>query len=365
MCFQGVASTTIHEPVPSSHQYFFPISPRPHDSSPRLFGEPISPRPFDASPRLFGEPISPRPFDASPRTLDVSQRVDAPSSPRYDATSPRYDLPSPRRLHESGSRNSDAGLRLEAPSPRRLQESGSRDVVLRLDAVSPRNADRHGDVSSRHGDSSHRHQDRHHESRQKSQHSSRRDSASSAGGGASAFKLSSHPSKHNDFHKQHMLAVTRVEDDKRGASGEGGRSLSSRSKQLVKQYSMAVPSHAADFRASAGATGGSYDSNKLHQHQAQQPQQQPRRAKSPLLGAHRSSKGDKPTSHSLELAAPGSSRRSAAKAACARKVKSYEDYLGDYDYDVLQITEFSRGPSFNHDYNLAELASPTSSKVQA
>ena len=65
----------------------------------------------------------------------------------------------------------------------------------------------------------------------------------------------------------------------------------------------------------------------------------------------------KATSHSLELV--GSRRREPA----TRKVKSYEDVA---DYDVLQITEFSRGPFYNTDYDvISELASPTSSKVRS
>ena len=47
-------------------------------------------------------------------------------------------------------------------------------------------------------------------------------------------------------------------------------------------------------------------------------------------------------------------------------MKSYEDCLSDrdYDYDVLRITEFSRGPSYNTDIGLAsDLTSPTSLKV--
>ena len=62
------------------------------------------------------------------------------------------------------------------------------------------------------------------------------------------------------------------------------------------------------------------------------------------------------TSHSLELA---EARR--CRARSTRKVKSYEDVA---DYDVLQITEFSRGHFYNTDYDvISELASPTSSKV--
>ncbi|KAK7100302.1 hypothetical protein V1264_023280 [Littorina saxatilis] len=64
----------------------------------------------------------------------------------------------------------------------------------------------------------------------------------------------------------------------------------------------------------------------------------------------------KAASHSLELV--GSRRR----APIDRKVKSYEDVA---DYDVLQITEFSRGPFYNTDFDvISELSSPTSSKVR-
>lgn len=64
----------------------------------------------------------------------------------------------------------------------------------------------------------------------------------------------------------------------------------------------------------------------------------------------------KASSHSLELA--GSRRRLAHPT---RKVKSYEDFA---DYDVLQITEFSRGPFYNSDFDvISELASPTLSMV--
>lgn len=65
----------------------------------------------------------------------------------------------------------------------------------------------------------------------------------------------------------------------------------------------------------------------------------------------------KAASQSVELG--GTSRRRMAPPA--RKVKSYEDVA---DYDVLQITEFSRGPFYNTSYDvIADLASPTSGMV--
>lgn len=61
-------------------------------------------------------------------------------------------------------------------------------------------------------------------------------------------------------------------------------------------------------------------------------------------------------SHSLESPRQSSYRDS-------RKVRSQDDYLEDYD--VLKITEFSKGPFYNTDYDIvSELASPTSSKVR-
>lgn len=56
------------------------------------------------------------------------------------------------------------------------------------------------------------------------------------------------------------------------------------------------------------------------------------------------------------------SPRSAAYRS-SRKVRSYDDYLEDYD--ALKITEFSKGPFYNADYDVvSELQSPTSSKVR-
>lgn len=47
----------------------------------------------------------------------------------------------------------------------------------------------------------------------------------------------------------------------------------------------------------------------------------------------------------------------------SRRAKSYEDYAEDYD--ILKITEFSKGPSCNTDYETAaELGSPSGSKVR-
>ncbi|CAG5133493.1 unnamed protein product [Candidula unifasciata] len=61
-------------------------------------------------------------------------------------------------------------------------------------------------------------------------------------------------------------------------------------------------------------------------------------------------------SHSLE-----SPRQSSYKDS--RQVRSHDDCLEDYD--VLKITEFSKGPFYNTDYDIiSELASPTSSKVR-
>ncbi|XP_076462130.1 uncharacterized protein LOC143294638 [Babylonia areolata] len=65
-------------------------------------------------------------------------------------------------------------------------------------------------------------------------------------------------------------------------------------------------------------------------------------------------------SHSLELAGAGARRRAYPST---RRVKSYEDVADDHD--VLQITEFSRGPFYNTDYDvISEHVSPTSSKVR-
>ncbi|XP_012946679.1 ecdysone-induced protein 74EF-like [Aplysia californica] len=64
-------------------------------------------------------------------------------------------------------------------------------------------------------------------------------------------------------------------------------------------------------------------------------------------------------SHSLESATP--SRHAQYKDS--RKVKSYEDFLEDHD--VLKITEFSKGPFYNTDFDIiSELGSPTGSKVR-
>ncbi|KAH9515287.1 hypothetical protein Btru_014080 [Bulinus truncatus] len=64
-------------------------------------------------------------------------------------------------------------------------------------------------------------------------------------------------------------------------------------------------------------------------------------------------------SHSLESANPSKQTR----YRNSRKVKSYGDDLEDHD--VLKITEFSRGPFYNSDYDLIlELGSPTGSKVR-
>nr|KAI8749683.1 ecdysone-induced protein 74EF-like [Biomphalaria glabrata] len=64
-------------------------------------------------------------------------------------------------------------------------------------------------------------------------------------------------------------------------------------------------------------------------------------------------------SHSLESANP--SRQKCYRNS--RKVKSYGD--DHEDHDVLKITEFSRGPFYNADYDIIlELGSPTVSKVR-
>ncbi|XP_071117844.1 serine-rich adhesin for platelets-like isoform X2 [Haliotis cracherodii] len=63
-------------------------------------------------------------------------------------------------------------------------------------------------------------------------------------------------------------------------------------------------------------------------------------------------------SHSLETVSPTTQKMYRE----TRKVKSYEDFA---DYDVLKITEFSKGPFYNTDYDvISELGSPMSSKVR-
>ena len=80
----------------------------------------------------------------------------------------------------------------------------------------------------------------------------------------------------------------------------------------------------------------------------------------PLKHGQRAQTFQKKTSHSHSLELTGSRRR--AMYPSTRRVKSYDDVAPDYD--VLQITEFSRGPFYNTDYDIiSEMASPTSSKV--
>lgn len=54
----------------------------------------------------------------------------------------------------------------------------------------------------------------------------------------------------------------------------------------------------------------------------------------------------KPTFHSLDMV----SQINPSMHKHKRRVKSYDDVL-DYDYDVLKITEFSRGPYYNNDFD--------------
>ncbi|KAL4236434.1 hypothetical protein ACF0H5_004819 [Mactra antiquata] len=68
----------------------------------------------------------------------------------------------------------------------------------------------------------------------------------------------------------------------------------------------------------------------------------------------------KPTSYSMDIAC--SSEQPLERHR--RRVKSYDDVL-EYDYDVLKITEFSRGPSFNNDFDpIVEVEGLASCKVR-
>lgn len=68
----------------------------------------------------------------------------------------------------------------------------------------------------------------------------------------------------------------------------------------------------------------------------------------------------KPTSYSMDIACPSEQPLERHR----RRVKSYDDVL-DYDYDVLKITEFSRGPSYNNDFDpIMEVEGLASCKVR-
>ncbi|WAR24368.1 hypothetical protein MAR_038037, partial [Mya arenaria] len=67
-----------------------------------------------------------------------------------------------------------------------------------------------------------------------------------------------------------------------------------------------------------------------------------------------------PTSYSMDGASPRQSRSQKDK----RRVKSYDDVFY-HDYDVLKITEFSRGPYFNSEFDpIMEVENLASSKVR-
>lgn len=68
----------------------------------------------------------------------------------------------------------------------------------------------------------------------------------------------------------------------------------------------------------------------------------------------------KPSSHSMDTVSPSGTPSSRHK----RRVKSYDDVL-DYDYDILKITEFSRGPYYNNDFDpIMEVEGLATSKVR-
>ncbi|XP_053394084.1 uncharacterized protein LOC123525179 [Mercenaria mercenaria] len=68
----------------------------------------------------------------------------------------------------------------------------------------------------------------------------------------------------------------------------------------------------------------------------------------------------KPISHSMDTVSPSNTPSHKHK----RRVKSYDDVL-DYDYDILKITEFSRGPYFNNDFDpIMEVEGLATSKVR-
>ncbi|XP_076441038.1 uncharacterized protein LOC143280294 [Babylonia areolata] len=103
-----------------------------------------------------------------------------------------------------------------------------------------------------------------------------------------------------------------------------------------------------------------------HQHQQHHPQQQ-HQLQRQGTSKHEAAMLTRPVpkhvqrTHAYQQKS-GAGRGEEGRAKATRKVKSYEDVA---DYDVLQITEFSRGPFYNTDYDvISELASPTSSKVR-